>query len=261
MDNDKKSLPVGVFDSGLGGISVLRRLVKVLPDEDFIFYGDSANAPYGSRTADDILQLTENAANRLLSYGVKAIVIACNTASSAAGRQLREKYKNMPIICIEPALKPAVQEGHGGAVAVLATEATLRLSKFAHLMDLYGKKIDIIKLPLPGLPEFVERGELDSDKLRDFLTEKFAVLKGRNVESAVLGCTHYPFVRPMIQSILGQDVKLYDGADGTARQTRRCLESYGLLNGNGNAHVEWHNSAGNQDEFIKRSKMLFKMKI
>ena len=100
MDNDKKSLPVGVFDSGLGGISVLRRLVKVLPDEDFIFYGDSANAPYGSRTADDILQLTENAADRLLSYGVKAIVIACNTASSAAGRQLREKYKNMPIICI-----------------------------------------------------------------------------------------------------------------------------------------------------------------
>ncbi len=253
--------PIGVMDSGMGGISVLRELAGLLPYENFVFYGDSANAPYGSRSTEEIYQLTENVVQRLLERGVKAVVIACNTASSAAGARLRAEYPELPIVAIEPALKPAVIACPGGRVVVLATEATLRERKFAGLLKEWQGKAEIIKLPLPGLPEFVERGELDSPQLRKFLQGYFAQLADRPVDGVVLGCTHYPFVRKVIAELLGPQVKVFDGAAGTARQLRRRLYSRRLLTASQQpGSIQWLNSSP-APEMIELSKKLFTIKL
>lgn len=253
--------PIGVMDSGMGGISVLRELAGLLPHENFVFYGDSANAPYGSRSTEEIYQLTEQVVQKLLKRGVKAVVIACNTASSAAGARLRAEYPELPIVAIEPALKPAVIACPGGRVVVLATEATLRERKFAGLLDEWKEKAEIIKLPLPGLPEFVERGELDSPQLRKFLQGFFVQLADRPVDGVVLGCTHYPFVRKVIAELLGPQVKVFDGAAGTARQLRRRLYSRRLLTANQQpGSIQWLNSSP-EPEMIELSKKLFTITI
>lgn len=253
--------PIGVMDSGMGGISVLREMAGLLPNENFVFYGDSANAPYGSRSTEEIYQLTEQVVQKLLKRGVKAVVIACNTASSAAGARLRAEYPELPIVAIEPALKPAVIACPGGRVVVLATEATLRERKFAGLLTEWQGKAEIIKLPLPGLPEFVERGELDSPQLREFLQGYFAQLADRPVDGVVLGCTHYPFVRKVIAELLGPQVKVFDGAAGTARQLRRRLYSRRLLTASQQpGSVQWLNSSP-EPEMIELSKKLFAIKI
>ena len=253
--------PLGVMDSGMGGISVLRELAGLLPHENFVFYGDSANAPYGSRSTEEIYQLTEQVVQKLLKRGVKAVVIACNTASSAAGARLRAEYPELPIVAIEPALKPAVIACPGGRVVVLATEATLRERKFAGLLEEWKEKAEIIKLPLPGLPEFVERGELDSPQLRKFLQGFFVQLADRPVDGVVLGCTHYPFVRKVIAELLGPQVKVFDGAAGTARQLRRRLYSRRLLTANQQpGSIQWLNSSP-EPEMIELSKKLFTITI
>lgn len=253
--------PIGVMDSGMGGISVLRELAGLLPHENFVFYGDSANAPYGSRSTEEIYQLTEQVVQKLLKRGVKAVVIACNTASSAAGARLRAEYPELPIVAIEPALKPAVIACPGGRVVVLATEATLRERKFAGLLEEWKEKAEIIKLPLPGLPEFVERGELDSPQLRKFLQGFFVQLADRPVDGVVLGCTHYPFVRKVIAELLGPQVKVFDGAAGTARQLRRRLYSRRLLTANQQpGSIQWLNSSP-EPEMIELSKKLFTLTI
>ena len=252
--------PIGVFDSGLGGISVLREITALLPAEDYIFYGDSANAPYGVRPTEEIRQLTTVVFDKLIARGVKAIVIACNTASSAAGEALRKQYPEIPIIAIEPALKPAVVSFPGGTVAVMATEAPLREKKFHRLMESYQGQARILKLPCPGLPEFVERGELHSEKLRAFLQERFASLGGAKLNGIILGCTHYPFVQPMIQEVAGKDVRIFDGAAGTARQLKRRLKARDWLKPEGSqGKITWLNSSDDPG-FIERSRMLYMMK-
>ena len=256
-----KNAPIGVMDSGMGGISVLRELASLLPHENFIFYGDSANAPYGSRDTEEIYQLTENVVQKLIERGVKAVVIACNTASSAAGQRLREEYPELPIVAIEPALKPAVIACPQGRVVVLATEATLREKKFARLLEEWKSKAEILKLPLPGLPEFVERGELDSPALRSFLQQYFDTLGDKPVEGVVLGCTHYPFVRRVIKDMLGPDVKIFDGAPGTARQLRRRLYRRSLLsNRQEPGQITWLNSSPDK-KMLELSKKLFEIEI
>ena len=249
-------MPVGVMDYGLGGLSVLQKIRQVLPQENCIFFGDSAHAPYGDKSLAEIRQLTANVVNNLLRQRVKAVVIACNTASSAAGAILREKYPWLPIIAIEPALKPAVLHKIGGRVLVLATSTTLREKKFKKLMESYEDKAEIISMPLPGLPEFVERGELDSPALREFLQKHFSALGDKKIDCGVLGCTHYPFVRPVIQELLGEEVAIFDGAEGTARQLRRQLDMRGLLNMRGkNGEVIWQNSS-KDTHLIELSKQL-----
>lgn len=256
-----KDAPIGVMDSGVGGISVLREMVQLLPHEDFVFYGDSANAPYGSRSTEEIYQLTENVVQKLIKRRVKAVVIACNTASSAAGKRLREEYPRLPIVAIEPALKPAVIACGGGRVVVLATEATLREQKFASLLGKWQDKANIIKLPLPGLPEFVERGELDSPRLREFLQSFFVTLGDRPIDGVVLGCTHYPFVKKVIKEMLGPDVKVFDGAPGTARQLRRQLYRCNLLKDKDTqGKVYWLNSSLDP-QMLELSKKLFTIEI
>ena len=227
---EARERPIVVFDSGVGGVSVLRALVKELPGERFVYFGDSANAPYGPRTTEEIRSLTLENLRRLdAEYGFKAAVIACNTATSAAISELRAAWPDRPIVGIEPALKLAADRNPGGTILVMATETTLREEKFAALTRRVRAGCTVIGLPCPELVEFVERGELSGDALRAYLSEKLLPYRGA-VDAVVLGCTHFPFVKPMIREVLGDAVALYDGAEGTARETRAQLERRGLLN-------------------------------
>ena len=218
-----------MFDSGLGGISVLRELRRLMPSERYLYFGDSANAPYGTRSLEEVRALTLQNIGMLYERGVKAAVIACNTATSAAVTALRERFRDIPIIGMEPALKPAALAHPGGTVLVLATPLTLREEKFSHLMEHYQDGVRIVPLACPELVEFVERGELESEALMHFLHARLDPYRAA-ADAAVLGCTHFPFLRAAIRRVLGEQVALYDGGQGTARQTRRQLRQLDLLN-------------------------------
>lgn len=226
----KKMQPIAVFDSGVGGISVLKELRKILPNEDYIYYGDSKNAPYGMKTKEEVRELTIQAAEYLFAQGAKGLVVACNTATSAAVRTLREIYPDVPLVGIEPAVKPAVTLKPNGRVLVMATPMTIREEKFQNLMSRYEDMAEIIPLPCPGLMDFVERGDLESEDFRRYLEELLFVHRIHPVDSVVLGCTHYPFAKKLIKEILGPDVEVYDGGEGTAREMKRRLAEADLLN-------------------------------
>lgn len=225
---EEREKPIGVFDSGLGGISVLRELVKIMPNENYIYFGDSKHAPYGTKTLDEVWELTACTFRYLLQRGVKAVVIACNTATSAAVRRLRQEYPEIPIVGIEPALKPAVLYRKNSRIVVMATPMTLRQEKFRRLMAQYEDQADIIPLPCPGLMEFIEKGILTGPELDGYLEDLFLPLKPEAIDSVVLGCTHYPFIRDEIFQILGGKVALFDGGEGTARELRRRVVSQDL---------------------------------
>lgn len=224
-----RKLPIAVFDSGLGGISVLRELCALLPNENFIYYGDCANAPYGVKSADEVRLLTFEAYKKLKREGIKAFVIACNTATSVAVAKLRERYPEDIIIGVEPALKPAVLSAENPTVAVLATPLTLKEEKFAALLGRFSDRARVIPFACPGLVEFVERGETDGAKLDAFLSELLAPLRAERLDAVVLGCTHYPLVKDAIVKALGTSVRVFDGGEGTARETARRLDAAGLL--------------------------------
>lgn len=224
MQEDLNNAPIGFFDSGLGGLSVLKKALEIMPNENYIYYGDSKHAPYGEKTPQEITELSFNAMEFLIQKGVKAIVIACNTATSAAAHDLREYYKHMPIIGIEPALKPAIKLHETGLVIVMATKATLTQEKFKKLMDNYGEHREVISLPCPGLVEFIESGDLNGEDVKSFLREKLNPYMDREISSIVLGCTHYPFVKDVIQEIVGEKVDIIDGSEGTVRELKRRLE-------------------------------------
>lgn len=227
--NECKERPVAVFDSGVGGISVLRELIKIMPGEDYIYMGDSKNAPYGTRPKEEVRRLTVDCAENLFAQGAKGLVVACNTATSAAVRVLRDMYPQIPIVGIEPAVKPAVLCMEYPRVLVMATPMTIREEKFHHLMERYENEADIIPLPCPGLMDFIERGDLEGEDLLHYLQDLLYSYSDNQVDAAVLGCTHYPFIRKQIQRVLGENVKIFDGGEGTAREMRRRLGEKGLL--------------------------------
>ena len=241
-----KNAPIGVFDSGVGGISVLRHLVRELPEERFLYFGDSANAPYGTRPTEEIKALTFRAAERLLNRGCKALVLACNTATSVAAKELRLALPDTVIIGIEPALKPAALRFPGGTVGVIATPATLRDgSKFTRLLAKYESDCTVVRLPAPGLVELVERGMADSPETEALLRPLLEPWRGR-LDGLVLGCTHYPFAQPVIEKLL-PGTELFDGGEGTARHTRRRLAEAGLLREGSPGEVVFENSCGSQE--------------
>ncbi len=220
---------IAVFDSGVGGISVLRHLCRYLPGERFLYFGDSANAPYGSRTTEEVRQLTLAAAEKLTTeYPVKALVIACNTATSAAVKQVRAAYPDLIVIGIEPALKLAADHFPGGRVGVMATEVTLREEKFDTLLHRFEENCAITRIPAPGLVQLVEQGKVDDADTEALLRQVLAPYVGK-LDALVLGCTHYPFAAAAISRVLGEQVILLDGGDGTARETKRRLEAADLL--------------------------------
>ena len=225
---------IGVFDSGVGGIGTLAALMRELPQERFLFYGDTANAPYGTKSREDCMGCIERVVERLLAEDVKAIVIACNTATAVAAKELRARHA-LPIIGIEPALKPAHELRRSGSILVLATPMTLRLEKFQALYERYGE--GAIPLPCPGLMELVERE--DDAAAREYLLRLLAPYDLNTVDAIVLGCTHYVFLRPILADILPATVQVLDGNAGTARQLRRVLSERGLLaQGEGSVTLE-----------------------
>ena len=220
---------IAVFDSGVGGISVLRHLRRVLPGERFLYFGDSANAPYGSRTTEDVRRLTLAAARMLTEkYPVKALVIACNTATAAAVKQVREAYGDLIVIGIEPALKLAADHFPGGRVGVMATEVTLREEKFDALLHRFDDNCVIHRIPAPGLVQLIEAGKVDAPETEALLHGILDPYVGQ-LDALVLGCTHYPFSAKAISRVLGPEVTLLEGGDGTARETRRRLAAADLL--------------------------------
>ena len=244
---------IAVFDSGVGGISVLRHLLALMPEERFLYFGDSANAPYGTKTKEQVRALTFAAAEMLIKQGIKALVVACNTATSAAIEDLRKAYPKLIIIGIEPALKLAADQFPGGKIGVMATPMTLREEKFARLMERFDESCDIYKIPAPGLVELIESGRADSPEAEALLKDLFAPYP--ELDALVLGCTHYPFAAKSISRVLGEKVTLLDGGDGTARMTKRRLEEAGLLGGT-DGEIRFTNSAG-KPELIQRSIELF----
>lgn len=226
---DKRELPIGIMDSGMGGLSVLKEALKLMPRENFIYYGDSAHAPYGTKSTEEIRELTEDCVQFLLEKGVKEIVIACNTATSAAVSILREKYADIPIIGIEPALKPAALGFPGGNILVTATELTLREKKFRHQLQCYERKANVYVQPLGKLVEFVEQGRLDTPEVDEYLAEVLEPWTALGLDAVVLGCTHFPFAKEHISRIVGERTALIDGSVGTVREAARQLEKRNLL--------------------------------
>ena len=218
---------IAVIDSGVGGISVLRELVRLIPGERYLYFGDSANAPYGTKSPDTIRALTDATVKRLMQRGIKALVVACNTATATAISFLREKYPELIIIGIEPALKPAVLQFPAGTIGIMATPVTLREEKLQRLIARYPHP-DLRLIPAPGLVELVESGLADSPEMDAFLQSVLQPYIGK-LSALVLGCTHYPFAEASIRRVLGPETVLIDGGEGTARQTRRLLEQAGLL--------------------------------
>ena len=240
----KKDLPIAVFDSGLGGISVLRELMALLPEENYLYFGDSANAPYGNRTTEEVRVLTMNAAGMLYERGIKALVVACNTATAAAIQLLREEYRDIVIVGIEPALKMATDRFPNGHVGIMATQVTLREEKLEHLVGRFPN-VKVERIPAPGLVELVEQGKLDTEETENLLRKVLPPYMDQ-LDAIVLGCTHYPFVAETVRKVLGENVQILDGGAGTARQVKRLLEKQGWLR-QGEGSLKMENSSSQKE--------------
>lgn len=247
--------PIGVFDSGVGGISVLREIRRLLPAEDAIYYADSGHCPYGGKPREEIIARATAITEVLLARGAKLIVVACNTATIAAVEHLRATYP-VPFVGMEPAVKPAVAMTRSGVVGVLATGAALAGEKFHKLVAQHAGGVRVITQPCPGLVEQVEAGDLDGPRTRELVARYTAPLIAAGADVLVLGCTHYPFLRAQIEAAVGPDVALVDTGEAVARQTRRLLERDGLLNPEQNTGaVAWH-SSGDPAQFERLHHML-----
>ena len=230
---------IGFFDSGMGGISVLHEAVRLLPNEHFLFYGDNGNAPYGPKSLEEIRRLSAAGIGHLLARDVKAIVIACNTATSAYADIIRRERPDLPIVGMEPALKPAHFARHGGRVLVLATQATLSLEKYRRLKARYGA--DVTSIVGTGLVELVEAGKAQTQEAADQVYSLLAPYVGQQVDCVVLGCTHYPFLRQHVRALF-PDADIFDGRTGTVMRLKDLLERSGRLSDDTPGSVEYETS-------------------
>lgn len=219
------SAPLGVFDSGVGGLSVVRELMRQMPDREIVYLADQANAPYGRRSLEEIRCLAGGIAGFLLDQGACVIVIACNTASAAALYALRREMAHVPFVGMEPAVKPAAERTRTRHVGVIATPATFQGELFASLLDRYAADVAVHTQVCPDLVPLVEAGDLDSDRARSAVTGYLAPLLTAGIDELVLGCTHYSFLRPLIAEAAGPDVEIIDPAPAVARQAARIVTS------------------------------------
>ncbi|RZL11971.1 MAG: glutamate racemase [Rubrivivax sp.] len=235
--------PIGVFDSGLGGLAVLRSMREAMASEDFIYMADSAYAPYGDRSPEWILHRSAAICEFLLQEGAKALVVACNTATTVAVRALRERFSPVPIVAIEPAVKPAAALTRSGVVGVMATSRTIGSAQFAHLREQYGRGLSILGQACPGLADLVEAGRFDDDELHQQVAHYVEPLIARGADTLVLGCTHYTFLRPIIQSVGGPAVTIVDPAIAVANEVvRRLREAQLLSDARGRGHTMFFTS-------------------
>lgn len=225
---DAADRPVGVFDSGVGGLSILRAMRQELPLEHFMYVADSGCAPYGDRSAAFVVERAIAITDFLVHQGAKAVVVACNTATGAAAQSLRARFA-LPIVAIEPAVKPAAARTRSRVVGVLATTGTLSSPNMSKLLANYGADVQFIVQPCPGLADQVEKGDLASDQTRELVARYVRPVVDRGADILVLGCTHYPFLRPLIEETAGPGVHLVDPATAVARELRKRLETNHLL--------------------------------
>jgi glutamate racemase len=231
MNHEERLAPIGVFDSGVGGLSVLRAIWKELPAEAILYLADQAHVPYGSRSLEQVRDFSVEVARYLLSQGTKLIVVACNTASAAALHHLRRTFPQTPFVGMEPAVKPAAEQTLSGVVGVLATPATFQGALYASVVERFANGVELLQHTCHGLVAQIEAGRLDAPETRAILAEALQPMLRRGIDTIVLGCTHYPFVIPLIQEIAGEGVRVIDPAPAVARQVRRVLESGGMLAG------------------------------
>jgi glutamate racemase len=226
--NKNPSNPIGVFDSGVGGLSVLRAMRAQLPEEDVIYFGDQGHVPYGPRPMEQIQHFSEGITRFLLAQDAKLIVVACNAASAAALKFLRAKFPELPFVGMEPAVKPAAEYTRTGVVGVLATPATFQGALYASVAERFASGVQVLQHTCPGLVGQIEQGDLNGPRTRAILEEALLPMMEKHIDTVVLGCTHYPFVIPLIEQIVGDGVRVIDPAPAVARQVRRLLEAGGL---------------------------------
>ncbi|GGJ92928.1 glutamate racemase [Pseudomonas matsuisoli] len=234
--------PIGVFDSGVGGLSVLREIHARLPLESLIYVADSGHVPYGEKTPEYIRERCRAIADFLLLKNAKALVVACNTATAAAAADLRERYPELPIIAMEPAVKPAAAATRNGVIGVLATSGTLASARFAALLDRFAADICVVTQPCPGLVEQVEAGKLDDPETERLLKTFTGPLLAQGCDTVILGCTHYPFLRRALERMLPPEVTLVDTGAAVARQVERLLCNKSLTSAGASTTSFWTSS-------------------
>jgi len=242
---------IGVFDSGVGGLSVLQKVIEALPEEKFIYLADQIHVPYGERSLKEVRQFSFGILRFLLNQGAKLIVVACNTASAAALHSLRKDYPDVPIVGMEPAVKPAAEYSHTRKVGVLATPATFQGELYASVVERFAQDVKIFQHTCPGLVGQIERGELSSSSTRKILQSVLNPMLAEGIDTVVLGCTHYPLVLPIIQEIVGEDVRVIDPAPAIAGRVKFLLNEENIMNTGSHAHNLVLYTTGNTTAFEK----------
>jgi glutamate racemase len=222
--------PIGVFDSGVGGLSVLRAMRKLMPEESILYFGDQGHVPYGPRSMKQIQNFSEGITEFLLDHDAKLIVVACNAASAAALKHLRTRFPEVSFVGMEPAVKPATETTKTGKVGVLATPATFQGALYASVVERFAAGVELLQHTCPGLVNQIEKGDLNSTDTRLILEDALLPMLEKNIDTVVLGCTHYPFVIPLIERIVGEKVRVIDPAPSVAKQAKRLLEAAGMKN-------------------------------
>ena len=222
--------PIGIFDSGVGGLSVLRAIREKMPEENVLYIGDQVHVPYGPRSMEQIQSFSEGITNFLLEHDSKIIVVACNAASAAALTYLRGRFPAVSFVGMEPAVKPAVETTKTGKVGVLATPATFQGVLYASVVERFAAGVELFQHTCPGLVGQIEKGDLESNATRAILEDALLPMLEKNIDTVVLGCTHYPFVIPLIEQIVGENVRVIDPASSVAKQVKRLLEAQGMKN-------------------------------
>lgn len=235
--------PIGIFDSGVGGLSVLRAIRVQMPEEPILYFGDQGHIPYGPRPMEQIRDFSEAITKFLLARGAKIIVVACNTASAAALKYLRERFPAVQFVGMEPAVKPAAETTQTGKVGVLATPATFQGALYASVVERFANGVELFQDTCPGLVQEIEQGNLQGGETRRILENALRPMLEKNIDTVVLGCTHYPFVIPLIREVAGEKVRVIDPAPAVARQVKRLLEAGGLRNASsGRGEVRFYTS-------------------
>jgi glutamate racemase len=224
-----QSSPIGLFDSGIGGLSILREVQRQLPAESIIYLADQAHVPYGQRTLEEVRQLSFAIVEFLLEQGAKLITVACNTASAASLHALREQYPRIPFVGMEPAVKPAAEKTRSHTVGVLATPATFQGALFTSVVERFAKGVNVLQETLPGMVELIEKGEIESAETHRALEQGVRPLLEQGADTLVLACTHFPFIIPQLKKIVGEKVKVIDPSPAVARQIDRLLSQADLL--------------------------------
>lgn len=243
--------PIGIFDSGVGGLSVLREIRAQMPNEHLIYFGDQGHVPYGPRSMEQIQGFSEGITKLLLNQNSKIIVVACNTASAAALKHLRATFPDVQFVGMEPAVKPAAEKTQTGKVGVLATPATFQGALYASVVERFANGVELYQNTCPGLVDQIEKGELNSPATRAILEDALLPMLEKNIDTVVLGCTHYPFVIPLIEQIVGGNVRVIDPAPAVAKQVKRLLDAGGMLNQNGDEGTVRFITSGEADS-VKR---------